>query len=35
MYAGYGDLRLFDPDTEKLASRNQQVFLKVSYAWQR
>jgi hypothetical protein len=35
LFAGYGDDRSFDEIENHLAHSGRQVFLKVSYAWQR
>jgi len=35
LFAGYGDDRSFEEVENRLAHSGRQVFLKVSYAWQR
>lgn len=35
LFAGYGDERAFDSDTDKLEASSRQLFTKVSYAWQK
>jgi hypothetical protein len=34
MYAGFGNERAYDADTDRLEPNNRQFFTKVSYAWQ-
>jgi hypothetical protein len=35
LYLGYGDDRAFTAATDRLEERSREVFLKISYAWQR
>jgi hypothetical protein len=35
LYLGYGDDRTFAEATDKLERSGQQLFTKISYAWQR
>lgn len=35
LFAGYGDERLFDAESDRLETASRQLFTKISYAWQR
>ena len=35
LYLGYGDTRTFAESTDELEKSGRQLFLKLSYAWQR